>query len=76
MIRENNRRLKWNLSTNRQKTLSGLILENVQSIPETNVDISINEYRFETILIKDNVVKIAKVQKLELDLLGDETKEE
>jgi Mg2+/Co2+ transporter CorB len=76
MIREINRRLKWNLSTNGPKTLSGLILENVQSIPETNVDISINEYRFETILIKDNVVKIAKVQKLELDLLGDETKEE
>ncbi len=76
MIREINRRLKWGLSTDGPKTLSGLILENIQSIPENNVGISINEYRFETILIKDNVVKIAKVQKMKLDFLDDEIEEE
>jgi len=68
MLREINSRIDWNLPTDGPKTLSGLILETVQSIPEKNVGISIEGYRFETILIKDNVVKIAKAEKIELDV--------
>ena len=67
MIREINSRLKWDLSTEGPKTLSGLILETVQSIPNKNVGITLGAYRLETILIKDNVVKIAKVMKTELN---------
>lgn len=66
MVREINTRLKWDLSTEGPKTLSGLILETVQSIPNKNVGITLGAYRLETILIKDNVVKIAKVMKTEL----------
>ena len=58
MVREINRRINWELPTNGPKTLSGLLLESAQSIPEANVGISIEGYRFETILIKDNVVKL------------------
>ena len=76
MIREINSRINWNLPTEGPKTLSGLILETVQSIPETNVGISIGGYRFETILIKDNVVKIAKAEKIEIDLEDEELDEE
>ena len=65
-VREINTRLKWDLSTEGPKTLSGLILETVQSIPNKNVGITLGAYRLETILIKDNVVKIAKVMKTEL----------
>ena len=63
MIRDINRRIEWDLPTEGPKTLSGLILETAQSIPETNVGISIGEYKFETILIKDNVVKLARGQR-------------
>jgi len=66
MVREINTRLKWDLSTEGPKTLSGLILETVQSIPNKNVGITLGAYRLETILIKDNVVKIAKVMKTEI----------
>ena len=62
MIREVNRRLKWELPTEGPKTLSGLILEEIQTIPDTNVGLSIENYRIETVLIKDNVIKLAKVE--------------
>ena len=76
MIREINSRINWDLPTEGPKTLSGLILETVQSIPETNVGISIGGYRFETILIKDNVVKIAKAEKIEIDFDDEELDKE
>jgi len=65
MIREVNRRLKWELPTEGPKTLSGLILEEIQTIPDTNVGLSIGNYRIETVLIKDNVIKLAKVELIE-----------
>ena len=65
MIREVNRRLKWELPTEGPKTLSGLILEEIQTIPDTNVGLSIENYRIETVLIKDNVIKLAKLEVIE-----------
>ena len=62
MIREVNRRLEWELPTEGPKTLSGLILEEIQTIPDTNVGLSIENYRIETVLIKDNVIKLAKLE--------------
>ena len=64
MIRDINKRIDWDLPTDGPKTLSGLILETAQSIPESNVGLKIGEYRFETVLIKDNVVKMAKAQRI------------
>ncbi|MEL0244015.1 MAG: transporter associated domain-containing protein, partial [Gammaproteobacteria bacterium] len=60
MIREINRRLEWDLPTEGPKTLSGLILEEIQTIPDTNVGLTIERYRLETVLINDNVIKLAK----------------
>ena len=65
MIREVNRRREWELPTEGPKTLSGLILEEIQTIPDTNVGLSIENYRIETVLIKDNVIKLAKVEIIE-----------
>lgn len=65
MIRDINRRIDWDLPIDGPKTLSGLILETAQSIPESNVGITIGPYRLETVLIKDNVVKMAKAEKIE-----------
>jgi Mg2+/Co2+ transporter CorB len=65
MIREVNRRLEWELPTEGPKTLSGLILEEIQTIPETNIGLSIDGFRIETVLIKDNVIKLAKLEKIE-----------
>lgn len=65
-IREINKRLGWSLPTDGPKTISGLILETAQSIPESNVGIRVNGYLFETVLIKDNVVKMAKGRRIKL----------
>ena len=59
MIRDINRRIDWDLPTDGPKTLSGLILETAQSIPESNVGITIDTYRLSTVLIHDNMVKMA-----------------
>ena len=67
MIRDINRRIDWDLPTDGPKTLSGLILETAQSIPESNVGITIGPYRLETVLIRDNVVKMAKAEKIEVE---------
>jgi len=67
MIREINRRIEWDLPTDGPKTLSGLLLDTAQAIPEANVGISIDRYRFETVLIKDNVVKLARAEQLEIE---------
>ncbi|MDP6917119.1 MAG: CNNM domain-containing protein [SAR86 cluster bacterium] len=72
MIRDINRRIEWDLPTDGPKTLSGLILETAQSIPESNVGITIGPYRLETVLIRDNVVKMAKAEKIELENDDDE----
>jgi len=67
MIRDINRRIDWDLPTDGPKTLSGLILETAQSIPESNVGITIGPYRLETVLIRDNVVKMAKAEKIKVE---------
>ena len=74
MIRDLNRRIKWDLPTNGAKTISGLILETAQSIPESNMGISIGDYRFETVLIRDNVVKLARAHRIEKEEEGKRNK--
>ena len=65
MIRDLNKRLEWELPTEGPKTLSGLILEEIQTIPDTNIGLTIEGYRIETVLIKDNVIKLAKLEKMQ-----------
>lgn len=75
MIRDINRRLKWDLPTEGPKTLSGLILEEIQTIPDTNVGLTLEGYRLETVLIKENVIKLAKLEKIEVQEDLDEEQE-
>ena len=75
MIRDINRRLKWDLPTEGPKTLSGLILEEIQTIPDTNVGLTLEGYRLETVLIKENVIKLAKLEKVEVQEDLDEEQE-
>ena len=65
MMRDLNKRLEWELPTEGPKTLSGLILEEIQTIPDTNIGLTIEGYRIETVLIKDNVIKLAKLEKIQ-----------
>lgn len=62
-IREINKALKWNLPTKGPKTLSGLITERLETIPEAHLCIQVGNYRIETMQIKDNLIRNALVRK-------------
>ena len=57
VLRDINRALKWDLPINGPKTLSGFVLEHLETIPETNVCLRAGVYQIETRQIKDNIVK-------------------
>lgn len=61
-IREINKSLEWALPTDGPKTLSGLILENLESFPDANAGLAIGKYRLEILELQGNVVQAARVQ--------------
>jgi Mg2+/Co2+ transporter CorB len=63
VLRDINRALRWDLPMNGPKTLSGLVLEHLETIPETNVCLRLGEYQIETLQIKDNIVKTINVRR-------------
>lgn len=60
-IRDLNRSMGWGLPTDGPKTLNGLIIEQLESIPETGVSILLAGYPVEVVQTKGNAVKMARV---------------
>ncbi|NYT52363.1 MAG: DUF21 domain-containing protein [Candidatus Vesicomyosocius endoextente] len=63
-IRELNNLLRLNLSVTNAKTLNGLILETLQSIPKRDVSLKINNILIEIIQISNQTIKLVKITKL------------
>ena len=63
-LRELNKKLNWQLPVNGAKTLNGLIIDQIETIPEKNIKIEIENYSVETVLIRNNMIKIARVLQL------------
>ena len=64
-LRELNKKLNWQLPINGAKTLNGLIIDQVETIPENNIKLEIDNYTIETVLIRNNMIKIARVLQIE-----------
>lgn len=60
-IRDFNRATHWKLPTHGSRTLNGLIVEHLETIPQSGVGLRIAEYRIEVLRAKDNVVELARV---------------
>lgn len=60
-IRDLNRSMGWELPTDGPKTLNGLIIEHLESIPETGVSILLAGYPVEVMQTKGNTVKMARI---------------
>jgi Mg2+/Co2+ transporter CorB len=60
-LRDLNRAMKWSLPTNGPRTLSGLITERLEMIPETSTCIRVGKYVIETVQTKGNVVRTARI---------------
>ena len=59
-IRDINKHLDWDLPTDGPKTLSGLILEFLESFPDANAGLAIDAYRFEILELEGNVVRAVR----------------
>ncbi len=64
-VRLLNRTLGWQLPMDGPKTLNGLITEHLETIPESNVCIALQNYRIEVVQIQDNMIRTAKVSEVE-----------
>lgn len=63
-IREINKICGWALPTDGPKTLNGLILEQIEDIPDANLSLKIDHYLIEILQIKDNAVIAARLRSL------------
>lgn len=62
-IRSINKSLKWTLPTDGPKTLNGLIIEELEFIPELPLSLSINGYHLEVRQVKESLIKTVRVNK-------------
>jgi Mg2+/Co2+ transporter CorB len=60
-IRELNRSQDWDLPTEGPKTLNGLIIELLETIPEPGTSLSVNGYPIEIVEADDNRVRMVRV---------------
>ena len=65
LLRELSRNMHWELPTEGPKTLNGLIVEYLQTLPEAGTSLMIEGYPIDIIQIQDNVVKTARIRPLE-----------
>jgi Mg2+/Co2+ transporter CorB len=59
-VRDINKALKWELPTDGPKTLSGLVLEYLESFPDANAGLRIGSYCFEILELEGNVVRAVR----------------
>lgn len=60
-IRDINRLLHWQLPTDGPKTLNGLIIETLETIPESMLSLKVANYQIEVLQMRDNTVKTARI---------------
>ena len=60
-IREMNRVMNWSLPTDGAKTLNGLILEYLETIPESGTGLEVEGYPIEIIETRENRVQLARI---------------
>ena len=61
-LRAVNRALQWQLPTDGPKTLNGLLLERLETIPSSGTTLKVGPYLFEVLQIADNAIKTVRVR--------------
>jgi Mg2+/Co2+ transporter CorB len=61
-IRALNRALQWQLPLDGPKTINGLLLERLETIPEPGTALRVDDYQFEVLQTGDNTIKTVRVQ--------------
>jgi len=60
-IRDLNKALHWQLSTDGARTLNGLILNYLETIPQTGISFRISNYPMEIIHVTNNAIKTVRI---------------
>ena len=61
-IRALNRALQWHLPTDGPKTINGLLLERLETIPQPGTALQVGDYVFEVLQIADNAIRTVRAQ--------------
>src|SRR5262245_55808146 len=62
-VRAINRSLGWQLPTDGPKTLNGLLVEKLETLPEAGAQVSIGEYEFEVLQIGENTIRTVRARR-------------
>ena len=62
-IRDLNNYVNWEIPETSSKTINGLITEYLDQIPQANLCIEIDNYRFEILELDENLISKIKVKK-------------
>jgi Mg2+/Co2+ transporter CorB len=63
-VRTLNRKMGWSLPTSGPRTLNGVIIEYLETIPEPGTALRINDYAIEVIQTGDNAVKTVRLREI------------
>lgn len=69
-VRDLNRILEWELPTDGPRTVSGVIVELLEFIPENSLSIQYQHYRLEVLAIQDNRVRSVRAWKVDVPKTG------
>ena len=61
-VRTLNRKMGWSLPTSGPRTLNGLILEYLETIPEPGTSLRVNDYAIDVLQTGDNAVKTVRLR--------------
>jgi Mg2+/Co2+ transporter CorB len=61
-IRALNRALSWQLPTGGPKTVNGLLIEHLETIPDSGTMVRVGNYEFEVLQIADNAIRTVRVR--------------
>tara|TARA_B100001559_G_scaffold317670_1_gene323286 strand:+ start:309 stop:1526 length:1218 start_codon:yes stop_codon:yes gene_type:complete len=63
IVRDLNKHMSWNLPEDGAKTMSGLIINHLNEIPNSNICLFVSDYKIETLKIEGNLIRQIKVSK-------------
>jgi Mg2+/Co2+ transporter CorB len=63
-IRALNRSLGWQLPTDGPKTLNGLLVEQLETLPEAGDHVDVGEYQFEVLQIGENTIRTVRARRV------------
>jgi Mg2+/Co2+ transporter CorB len=61
-VRTLNRKMGWSLPTSGPRTLNGLVIETLETIPEPGTSLRINDYAIEVLQTSDSAVKTVRLR--------------